>query len=92
MKNNNKKMGKVDANRDIRVITCAEVPCGQGRFGTFTPACGIGAKMVNNLDGVVKNAKRQYAEDRKAAAKERAAERRAEALANLDAVLDEVRG
>jgi hypothetical protein len=58
----------------------------------MTPARGIGAKMVNNLDGVVKNAKRQYAEDRKAAARERAAEREANAFADLDTLLDDIRG
>jgi len=89
---NNKKMGKVDATRDIRIVTGAEVPCGHGRLGTFTPACGIGAKMVKNLDGVVKNAKRQYAEDRKAAARERAAERNAQACAAIDGLLDEILG
>ena len=44
---------------------------------TFTKAGGLGKEMVRNLDGVVKNAKRQYIEDRKAAARERAAERAA---------------
>jgi hypothetical protein len=59
---------------------------------TFTKAAGLGKEMVVNLDGVVKNAKRQYAEDRRAAARDRAAERAAIALAELDGLLDEVRG
>ena len=81
--------GKIDPRRDTRILTGAEVLCGQGRFGTFTPARGIGAKMVNNLKGVVKNAKHQYKEDRKAAARERAAERQAAAYAALDELLDD---
>ena len=48
--------------------------------------------MVANLDKVVVSAKRQYAEDRKAAARERAAEREAMAYAELDDLLDDVRG
>jgi hypothetical protein len=57
---------------------------------TFTKACGLGASMVANLDRVVETAKRQYAEDRKAAARERAAEREAAAFAALDDLLSEV--
>jgi len=55
---------------------------------TFTKAAGLGKEMVANLDRVVVNAKRQYAEDRKAAARERAAEREAAAEAALDDLLD----
>jgi len=84
--------GNINPNFDNARNGAGEVPCGQGRFGTMTPARGIGAKMVNNLDGVVKNAKRQYAEDRKAAARERAAEREANAFADLDTLLDDIRG
>lgn len=93
MKNkNNKNQGKVDPQKDTRIVTGAEVVCGQGRFGTFTPACGIGKEMVKNLDGVVKNFKNQVAEDRKAAARERAAQKRQELLGNLDTLLDEIQG
>ena len=63
-----------------------------GRGMTFTKACGLGASMVANLDKVVISAKRQYAEDRKAAARERAVEREAMAYAELDDLLDDVRG
>jgi hypothetical protein len=59
---------------------------------TMTKACGIGKEMVANLDRVVANAKRQYAADRKAAARDRAAEREANAVAELDSLLDDVRG
>ena len=38
---------------------------------TFTPAKGLGASMVNDLDNVVARANRQYAADRRAAARER---------------------
>ena len=58
----------------------------------MTKACGIGKEMVANLDRVVATAKRQYAEDRKAAARDRAAEREANAVAELDSLLDDVRG
>ena len=63
-----------------------------GRGMTFTKAAGLGKEMVANLDRVVSTAKRQYAEDRKAAARERAAEREAEAFYALDDLLDDVRG
>jgi hypothetical protein len=59
---------------------------------TFTKAAGLGKEMVANLDRVVSKAKRQYAEDRKADARDRAAEREANAYADLDTLLDEVRG
>ena len=57
---------------------------------TMTPQRGLGANMVANLDRVVVTAKRQYAEDRKAAARERAAEREANAYADLDNLLDDI--
>ena len=38
---------------------------------TFTPAKGLGASMVEDLDGVVARAKAQYAADRRAAARDR---------------------
>lgn len=42
---------------------------------TFTPAKGMGASMVEDLDGVVARAKAQYATDRRAAARERLMDR-----------------
>ena len=42
---------------------------------TFTPAKGLGASMVDDLDAVVTRAKRQYAADRRAAARERLMDR-----------------
>jgi hypothetical protein len=42
---------------------------------TFTPAKGLGASMVEDLDGVVARAKAQYAADRRAAARDRLLER-----------------
>ena len=48
---------------------------------TFTPARGLGASMVANLDSVVSNAKRQYAADRRAEARERL-------MGKLDELLD----
>ena len=44
---------------------------------TFTKARGLGASMVADLDGTVKRAKAQYAADRRQAALDRLAERRA---------------
>ncbi len=79
--------GKINPNFDDARNGAGEVPCGQGRFGTMTPACGIGANMVRNLDGVLKNAKRQYAEDRKAQARERAAAKKAALLGAIDELL-----
>ena len=38
---------------------------------TFTPAKGLGASMVEDLDSVVARAKAQYAADRRAAARDR---------------------
>ncbi len=70
----------------------AAATAASGRGMTFTKACGLGASMVANLDKVVVTAKRQYVEDRKAAARERAAEREANCYAELDYLLDEVRG
>ena len=42
---------------------------------TFTPARGLGASMVQDLDLVVSRARRQYASDRRAAARERLLDR-----------------
>ena len=42
---------------------------------TFTPAKGLGASMVEDLDGVVARAKAQYAADRLAAARDRLMDR-----------------
>ena len=42
---------------------------------TFTPAKGLGASMVEDLDGVVARAKAQYAADRRAAARDRLMDR-----------------
>ena len=42
---------------------------------TFTPAKGLGASMVEDLDGVVASAKAQYAADRRAAARDRLMDR-----------------
>jgi len=55
---------------------------------TFTPARGLGASMVANLDSVVSNAKRQYAADRRAAAMDRRAEARERLMGKLDELLD----
>jgi hypothetical protein len=68
----------------------AAATASSGRGMTFTKACGLGASMVANLDRVVVNAKRQYADDRKAAARERAAELEANAFAALDDLLAEI--
>ncbi len=68
----------------------AAATAASGRGMTFTKACGLGASMVANLDRVVVTAKRQYADDRKAAARERAAEREANAYAALDDLLAEI--
>ena len=42
---------------------------------TFTPAKGLGASMVDDLEGVMVRAKAQYAADRRAAARDRLMER-----------------
>ena len=82
-------------NTDTNRAGAAATAASGGRM-TFTKAGGLGKVMVNNLDGVVKNYERQVAEDRKAAARQRAAERAAEreanALANLDSLLDQIQG
>jgi hypothetical protein len=57
---------------------------------TMTPQRGLGASMVANLDRVVASAKCQYAADRKAAARDRAAEREATAYYALDELLAEI--
>jgi len=80
--------GKINPNFDEARNGQGEVPCGRGRLGSMTPACGIGARMVRNLSGVKANAKRQYASDRRAAALDRAAEREAAAYAAIDALLE----
>ncbi len=85
-----KAQGKV-LTSDSNLAGYKAVAASGGRM-TFTKAAGLGKEMVANLDGVVKNAKRQYIEDRKAAARERAAEREAYAAANLDSLLDEILG
>lgn len=79
------------ANGANGVTTGNRAAAGGGQM-TITGQCGIGRDMVSNLDHVVASAKRQYAEDRKAEARERAAEREANAHADLDNLLDEVRG
>ena len=48
---------------------------------TFTPAKGLGASMVRDLDDVVARAKCQYADDRRAAARDRMMEKIDAALA-----------
>ena len=45
--------------------------CSSGGGMTFTPARGLGAKMVDDLDAVKRRAKAQYAADRRAAARDR---------------------
>jgi len=46
-----------------------------GRGMTFTPAKGLGASMVRDLDDVIARAKAQYATDRRDAALERLMDR-----------------
>jgi hypothetical protein len=75
------------ANGANGVTTGNRAAAGGGQM-TITGQCGIGRDMVSNLDRVVSKAKRQYAEDRKAEARERAAEREAEAFAALDELLE----
>jgi len=48
---------------------------GSGRGMTITPVTGLGAYMPKDLDGIVVRYIEQAKEDRKAAARERAAER-----------------
>jgi hypothetical protein len=64
------------------------VAVGKGGMGNLNGVGGIGREMVGDLNRVVSEAKNQYAEDRKAAARERAAEREAEAFAALDELLE----
>jgi hypothetical protein len=66
------------------------VAVGKGGMGNLNGVGGIGKEMVSDLDRVVSKAKNQYADDRKAAARERAAEREANAFAALDDLLSEV--
>ena len=51
------------------------VRCSSGGGMTFTKAKGLGASMVEDLDGVVARAKAQYATDRRAAARDRLMDR-----------------
>lgn len=92
MANNNRRNKAIGAVRNTDTNLGGWSAGTTGAQMTMTPQRGLGAKMVNNLEGVVKNAKRQYAEDRKAAARERAAEREVEALASIDSLLDDIRG
>ena len=63
---------------------------------TLTAQCGQGREMVANLDRVVSTYKRVKAAEHRADARAEAAARRAEreanAFADLDTLLDEVRG
>jgi hypothetical protein len=79
-----------NGNRDNLAGGRNAVSTSGGGFGSLTAWKGIGASMVADLDRVVVTAKRQYADDRKAAARERAAEREAAAFAALDDLLSEV--
>lgn len=88
------------ANRNRRAVGAGVevngVAVGKGRNGNLNKVGGIGAQMINNPAVARAKFERQVAEDRKAAARERAAERAAEreanALANLDSLLDEIQG
>jgi hypothetical protein len=84
------------ANRNHRAVTnevnFVGVAVGKGGNGNLKPVGGIGREMVTNLSQVNANFERQIAKDRKAAARERAAEREAYAVAELDALLEDVRG
>ena len=55
---------------------------------TFTPARGLGASMVANLDKVKRTAAAQYKEDRRQAALDRRAEARERLMDKLDDLLD----
>ena len=46
-----------------------------GRGSTMTPARGLGASMVKDLDAAIRNAKATHRADRIAAARDRLAER-----------------
>ena len=64
------------------------VACNAG--WVFSGQRGIGATATKNLSGVVKNAKRQAAEDRRADALDRAADREARIARNLTALISEI--
>lgn len=87
-------LGKVNSNFDYNAGGHSAGTTGAQM--TMTPQRGLGAKMVNNLDGVVANYKRTVADDRRAEAQQRAAQKRAEREANsyasLDALLDDILG
>jgi hypothetical protein len=72
------------------------VAVGKGRNGNLNPVGGQGKEMVANLDRVVSTYKRVKAAEHRADARAEAAARRAEREANtyadLDTLLDEVRG
>ena len=59
-----------DTNYRAHALTASS-----GRGQTFTPARGLGASMVADLEGVKRKAKAQYRSDRRAAALDRLAER-----------------
>lgn len=68
------------------------VAVGKGGLGNLNKVGGIGREMVDNLRCVVSEAKRQYAEDRKAAARDRAALKRQQLLTAIDTEVAEVLG
>lgn len=59
-----------DTNYRAHALTASS-----GRGQTFTPARGLGASMVADLEGVKRKAKAQYRSDRRQAALDRLAER-----------------
>ena len=61
-----------DTNYRAHALTASS-----GRGQTFTPARGLGASMVADLEGVKRKAKAQYRADRIAAARDRLADRQA---------------
>ena len=61
-----------DTNYRAHALTASS-----GRGQTFTPARGLGASMVVDLEGVKRKAKAQYRADRIAAARDRLADRQA---------------
>ena len=61
-----------DTNYRAHALTASS-----GRGQTFTPARGLGASMVADLEGVKRKAKAQYRADRIAAARDRSADRQA---------------
>ena len=89
-----KALGNVRNSDSNRAGSGATAASG-GRM-TFTKAAGLGKEMVANLDRVVSTYKRvkaaEHREDARAEAAARRAEREANAYADLDTLLDEVRG